>query len=86
MRVKVKDFFFQIILDIEKQEWLLENKNKYVGIFYFWFWICGEWLDVVVDDYFLIRNGNFIYIYLKIWNEFWLVFLEKVYVKQVLFF
>ncbi|XP_060083333.1 calpain-5-like [Ylistrum balloti] len=70
----------KIVPDFEGQEWIAE-KNQYAGIFHFRFWRCGEWIDVVIDDYLPTRNGKLIYCHSPVKNEFWPALLEKAYAK-----
>lgn len=50
-------------------------------MFRFNFWWFGEWVEVIIDDFFFIYNGKLYYVCLSDFEEFWSVLLEKVYVK-----
>lgn len=56
-------------------------EDGYCGMFRFYFWRQGEWVEVVVDDRLFIYYGQLIFMYFVDKNEFWSVLLEKVYVK-----
>ena len=57
-------------------------------MFHFRFWLCGQWTDVVVDDYLPFdENNNFIFCHdKKNSNEMWSCLLEKAYAKYIEFF
>ena len=51
------------------------------GVFRFRFYRFGEWVEVVVDDYLPMINGEYLGAHSTRPNEFWIALLEKAYAK-----
>ncbi|XP_037002663.2 calpain-13 [Artibeus jamaicensis] len=64
---------------------ILRNQSfshQYAGIFRFWFWQCGQWVEVVVDDRLPVLNNEYLFVCPRSNNqEFWPCLLEKAYAK-----
>ena len=55
-----------------------QNFGKdYAGIFYFRFWQYGEWVEVVVDDFIPIMEGEPVFVYSEDYGEMWPCLLER---------
>uniref|UniRef100_A0A4W3KD55 Calpain catalytic domain-containing protein n=1 Tax=Callorhinchus milii TaxID=7868 RepID=A0A4W3KD55_CALMI len=59
----------------------IAEKSPYLGVFRFRFWQFGIWMEILVDDYLPIRNGQLIYARSEAGNEFWPSLFEKAFAK-----
>ncbi|XP_008056710.1 calpain-13 [Carlito syrichta] len=56
--------------------------HQYAGIFRFRFWQCGQWVEVVIDDYLPVVGRNYLFVRpYQDTQEFWPCLLEKAYAK-----
>ncbi|XP_053668062.1 calpain-A-like [Anopheles marshallii] len=55
---------------------------SYAGLFHFYFWKYGEWVEVIVDDRLPVNEHNvLLFISSSVEHEFWGALLEKAYAK-----
>uniref|UniRef100_A0A182QLV0 Calpain catalytic domain-containing protein n=1 Tax=Anopheles farauti TaxID=69004 RepID=A0A182QLV0_9DIPT len=56
--------------------------EQYAGLFHFYFWQYGQWVEVIVDDRLPVTEDNqLLYICSSVANEFWGALVEKAYAK-----
>ncbi len=62
--------------------------DDYGGVFHFRFWVYGEWVDIVIDDYLPVDTyGNFVFVKnIQEPNEMWAALLEKAFAKYSVLF
>ena len=57
------------------------KRGEYCGIFRFYIWYYGQWIETIIDDLLPTVNGHLIYMSSNDTNEFWSALLEKAYAK-----
>ena len=73
------DYAGKTSLDVETND----DESNRLGIFHFRFWMYGEWVDVVIDDFLPFHSdGRLVFCRNKVAkNEMWSPLLEKAYAK-----
>jgi len=59
-------------------------QEGYCGAFRFYFWVMGNWTEVVIDDRLPADEQGLVFLHSQERNEFWPALLEKAYAKYEL--